>query len=174
MTHADITIADAQTSDVRRLRELAVEVKIDAWSEAHYAEEIRRPEAFVIKATKSGRLVGFLLARTVTGTTEKPDADLYNIAVVADLQGRGIATSLLGELLLRLRKIETGSLWLEVRESNHRAIEFYERHGFETELTRPNFYTAPVENAVIMRLRLHPESDPSDALRMLDSNFEQE
>ena len=52
----------------------------------------------------------------------------------------------------RERRVE--NIWLEVRESNTRAIVFYTRNGFERVQTRTNFYENPREHAILMRLRL--------------------
>ena len=95
-----------------------------------------------------------LLARTVPGSSEKPDIDLYNIAVRPEHSRQGIGSALIKELLDQITATAIDSIWLEVRQSNRRAIDFYEKHGFAAEVTRPNFYSGPVENAVIMRLRL--------------------
>jgi ribosomal-protein-alanine N-acetyltransferase len=48
-------------------------------------------------------------------------------------------------------------LWLEVRESNARAIAVYERHGYRRVGLRKNYYPAQDgqrEHAVVMSLRL--------------------
>ena len=167
-------IDDAHAIDVRSIRELAISARIDAWSEAHYLEEVVRTDSFLLKAMDTDHIVGFLLARIVPGAAGGNDADLYNIAVDIRLRRKGIASMLLCELISRLKVLQIVDLWLEVRESNISAIEFYKKHGFEAEITRSNFYANPVENAVIMRLRMGPRIDVSKGKTMLDSYFEQE
>jgi len=154
---------EANRSDSSAIRRLALVANIDAWSEADYSDEISRPDSFVITTTDSDVLVGFLVARIVPGTTEAPDADLYNIAVDPAAKRQGIGSRLLATLVEQLVKKSVGNVWLEVRESNAEAIAFYERHGFTAEVTRPNFYTNPTENAVIMRLRIASQLDVSEA-----------
>ena len=155
---------DACPSDSAVIRHLALNAKIDAWSEADYSDEISRPDSFVLTSTDSEVLVGFIVARIVPGKTARyPDADLYNIAVDPAAKRLGIGTKLLVTLLERLTFRGVNNVWLEVRESNRQAISFYERHGFTAELTRPNFYVNPTENAVIMRLRMESEQDVSEA-----------
>ena len=158
----ELKIQDAVPTDSSSIRQLALDANIDAWSMSGYSDEICRSDSFVLKATDHGQLMGFLVARIVPGTTQTPDADIYNIAVLPLNKRKGIGSSLLVELLQRLTREGLGSIWLEVRESNYEAISFYERHGFNAELTRPNFYTNPTENAVIMRLRIIPERDVSE------------
>lgn len=160
----NLILKDATIADSAAIRQLALEANIDAWSEADYADEIARPYSFVLVISQSEVLQGFILSRIVPGPTgEHPDADLYNIAVDPAGKRRGIGTKLLISLLERLAKRDVRNVWLEVRESNNEAIIFYESHGFVAELTRPNFYVNPTENAVIMRLRVAPEEDVSEA-----------
>ena len=154
-----ISIKDAERVDCASIRQLALDANIDAWSESDYADEISRRDSFVLKATVNGDLTGFLVARIVPGDGEYVDVEIYNIAAQPLHRRRGVGSSLLANLLDRLTKRRVGNVWLEVRESNLEAISFYLRHGFIAEVTRPNFYSNPSENAVIMRLRLrHSEA----------------
>lgn len=149
-------IENALPTDAIAIRQLAMAANIDAWAEADYFAETDLPGSFVLKAVIDGEICGFLLARTVPGSSEDPDVDLYNIAVKSEHLRRGVGTSLVTELSFRLHFTNVANIWLEVRESNEAAINFYKKHGFFKELTRPRFYTNPVENAVIMRLKLTP------------------
>lgn len=149
-----ITIRRAIARDASRLREIAVEAGIDAWTVGDYEEEIHRQDSIVLAARQSDRTVGFLLARIVPGSVESSDADLYNIAVESGSRCSGVGKQLLSELISRLTEKDVRNVWLEVRESNVSAIRFYESQGFTSEITRPKFYSNPTENAVIMRLRL--------------------
>ncbi len=157
-----LSVEDAQPADCLSIRQLAVDANIDAWSEADYASEMARPDSSVLKATDSGELVGFLVARIVPGGTEHPDAELYNIGIARGHKRQGIGTLLLLTLLEKLAERGVRNLWLEVRESNSEAISFYSRHGFTAEVTRPNFYSNPSENALIMRLQIASRTDVSE------------
>lgn len=159
----ELITKEAGPADSASIRQLALDAKIDAWSEADYSDEMSRPDSFVLISTLSEILAGFLVARVVPGSGETPDADLYNIAVDPAAKRQGIGTILLLALIERLKRRKVESVWLEVRESNAEAIAFYERHGFTAEVTRRNFYTNPTENAVIMRLRMASNLDVSEA-----------
>lgn len=149
-------IENALEADAGTIREIAIAANIDAWSESDYRAEIARTDSYVLKAVAGNSTFGFLLARTVPGSSDASDIDLYNIAVLPDLSRQGIGSALMSDLRNRLALTHAENIWLEVRESNVTAIGFYQEHGFAEELTRPNFYTNPVEDAVIMRLRLKP------------------
>lgn len=154
-----ITIRRAIARDASRLREIAVEAGIDAWTVGDYEAEMGRQDSIVLAARQSERTVGFLLARIVPGSVESSDADLYNIALESRSRRRGVGRQLLSELICRLEEKDVKNVWLEVRESNLTAIRFYESQGFTSEITRPKFYSNPTENAVIMRLRLSRKND---------------
>lgn len=154
-----ILIVEAVPANAAQLRQIAIDSRIDAWATNDYAAEIVREDAVVLCAIDTS-MVGFLLVRLVPGSTEELDAELYNIAVRVDARRAGIGTLLMNDLRRRLLEKEVATVWLEVRESNRPAIKFYEKHGFVAQVTRPNFYVNPTENAVIMSLSLN---DPDSA-----------
>ncbi len=151
-----LVVAIADPSDAEDLRQLAVDSGIDAWTTDDYRSEIANDNSVVLCVRTAGDLAGMLVARIVPGATENYDAELYNIAVQTDSRRCGVGSVLLSDLVDRLRDREVESLWLEVRESNRTAVDFYEKHGFKAEITRPNFYANPTENALIMRLIVKP------------------
>lgn len=154
-------ISAALPGDADALCEIATEAGIDAWSSVDYCAEVLREDSFVLAARVGPtEIAGFLVARTVPGQNEHPDADLYNIAVVASRRRCGVGGELLKTLISVARGRSVGNIWLEVRASNYGAINFYAKYGFQAELTRRNFYSNPAEDAVIMRLKMTngPES----------------
>ncbi|MEO5857567.1 MAG: ribosomal protein S18-alanine N-acetyltransferase [Pyrinomonadaceae bacterium] len=169
-----LIISAAERSDARSIERLAIETNIDAWSESDYFDEIGRPGSLVLKAVKDGSIQGFLVARIVPGSSNAPDIEIYNIAVSPNVRRDGVGSQLLSELFSRLAQHGVESCWLEVRESNLAAVRFYEKTGFQAEVTRPNFYGNPTENAVIMRLRMSTAEGVGEPSRMLDSRFEEE
>lgn len=73
------------------------------------------------------------------------EAELLIIGVQVNSQGRGLGKALL-YFTLDLLHDKTRSLFLEVRESNARAIEFYESMGLNCVGTRPGYYSARGKN----------------------------
>ena len=134
----------------------SLSTSIDAWRADDYALETERRDSVVLKATDAqGHIIGFILGRLVPGQRSDFDADLYNIAVLEPFQRRGCGAALLDEFLKLLSQSAVNDVWLEVRESNTKAIAFYQLHGFDPEITRPSFYSNPTENALIMHLSLN-------------------
>jgi ribosomal protein S18 acetylase RimI-like enzyme len=83
-----------------------------------------------------------------------PQAELEMIAVAADCQRGGMARGIFTTLIKNLRSMRAEELLLEVRISNHPALEFYRSQGFKETGRRPRYYSDPVEDAVLMLLPL--------------------
>ncbi len=79
-------------------------------------------------------------------------AELANIAVRSEYRGQGYASRLLERVLQIARDREVETIYLEVRASNARALELYERFGFSQVGVRKNYYDKPTEDALVMRL----------------------
>ena len=58
------------------------------------------------------------------------------------------------EALQWAQTFQAASAILEVRASNVAALRFYERHKFEVVGRRPRYYTAPVEDALLLTATL--------------------
>jgi len=67
-------------------------------------------------------------------------ARLYNLAVDPACQGKGLGLRLLKECELEAARRGCERMTLEVRQDNYGAIRFYERNGFTTVRTMPDYY----------------------------------
>ena len=79
--------------------------------------------------------------------------DIYEILAIATIEeyrNKGIAQELLA-------KIRIKNIFLEVRESNQTAINFYKKNKFKEISIRKNYYSEPTENAIIMKLEVNNE-----------------
>lgn len=90
-------------------------------------------------------VAGFLVARRIAN-----DLEILNFAIRFDSRRCGIGVSLLGAALEWGKSFRAETAILEVRESNLAALRFYERHGFQVMGRRPRYYTAPVEDALLL------------------------
>ena len=81
---------------------------------------------------------------------------LLNVTVAPAWQGRGLGQQLLDAVQDLACAQAMASLWLEVRESNHRARALYRRRGFDEVGLRRFYYPSAGrrEDAVVMRLQL--------------------
>ena len=78
------------------------------------------------------------------------------VTVAPEWQGRGHGSALLDVVADHGRDRGLATLWLEVRQSNHRARALYARRGFAEVGVRRGYYPAAGgrEDAVVMRLAL--------------------
>jgi ribosomal-protein-alanine N-acetyltransferase len=110
------------------------------WNVAEYLQyDLRVADA-------AGAVAGFLVSRTVAAG----ESESLNLAVLPDFRRRGVATELLQSFLRESR----GNVFLEVRESNREAREFYKSIGFEEFADRPAYYATPdgsPETAIVMK-----------------------
>ena len=85
------------------------------------------------------------------------EVHLLNITVAPEFQRQGWAPLMLEALAGWSRGQGAQWLWLEVRTSNDRALQIYERNGFRRVGVRKGYYPAHGgrEDAVVMSLRLH-------------------
>ena len=78
------------------------------------------------------------------------EAELLNIAVTQAYRKMGIAQQLIEQLLAMAKQFDAYRMLLEVRQSNQPAIDFYRKNGFSEIAERKNYYSNPIENAIIM------------------------
>jgi len=117
------------------------------WSLAMFVLELSKPSGICLAAwtpTRPARLRGYLICSRYDTVWH-----VMNVAVDPDERRQGVATALLSELLSRVDDPD-GRYTLEVRRSNHGAIELYERFGFRAAGTRRRYYQDNGEDALIM------------------------
>jgi ribosomal-protein-alanine N-acetyltransferase len=119
------------------------------WSRSMFAGELAKPSSICLGAfeadDESGALVGYLIVSRYVDAWH-----VMNVAVDPDHRGRGVATMLLERLFdLTADDIRRGYT-LEVRVTNRKAIELYERLGFRPRGVRRGYYTDNREDALIM------------------------
>jgi [ribosomal protein S18]-alanine N-acetyltransferase len=107
---------------------------------------------------EAGRLMGFCGCWFIAG-----ELHINTLAISEQHRRRGHATRLLRFVLAEGAAAGITCATLEVRRSNEAALRLYERFGFAIRGIRPNYYTRPVEDALVLW---------SEKLDFLDSNPE--
>ena len=115
------------------------------WSERAIEQELYNESAMFFVAEKNGQVVGYIGMHTVLD-----ECYIANIAVLPEHRRQGIGDMLLSFAGQRAKEKGCSFISLEVRVSNHSAIALYEKHGYEKQGERKNFYREPTENALIM------------------------
>ena len=117
------------------------------WSENALHEELFNDSAcFITAVTDDGDVVGYAGLHCVLD-----EGYIDNVAVRPEYRRQGVAGELLGAFL-RFGQAKLAFLTLEVRASNSPAIALYQKYGFREVGRRKNYYTAPVEDAILMTL----------------------
>ena len=114
------------------------------WSIAMFVLELSKPTGLRLAALRDGDLVGYTICSRYDTVWH-----VMNIAVDPDLRREGIGSALLAELYQRAGD-ERAQFTLEVRRSNHAAIELYQRDGFRIAGLRRRYYQDNGEDALIM------------------------
>ena len=96
----------------------------------------------LIVAVCGDQIVGFAVARRLA----EGEAELLNLAVHPAFRRRGIGRRLFADLTSG----HPGDLWLEVRESNTAARNFYKNLGLREAGRRPEYYDNSSESAIVM------------------------
>jgi ribosomal-protein-alanine N-acetyltransferase len=150
-------IRSVEASRIGDLIRIGEETRLSPWTANSYLEELRNPDAIMLRlAGDDNSTLGFIVGRIVPGgeIEMRLDAEIYNIAVGEGHQRRGYGQKLFDAFAAICHEKHAANIWLEVRESNERAICFYEKNGFERVQSRSDFYNNPREHALLMRFVL--------------------
>ena len=99
-------------------------------------------------ARDGGVIVGY--GGIAIGPPPRPDAEIHNLAVAPDHQGRGIGRALLRALLAAADAVHA-RVFLEVRTDNAAALGLYASEGFAVVGLRRRYYQQSGADAHTMR-----------------------
>ena len=119
--------------------------KNSAFNRTYLDSLIKADNSFIYVYTISEKVCGYLMVLDSIDVYE-----ILAIATIEEYRNKGIAQELLD-------KIKTKDIFLEVRESNQVAINFYKKNKFKEISVRKNYYSEPNENAIIMKLEVNNE-----------------
>ena len=122
------------------------------WTPAQYTDLFRDgagAHRLLLVAEREELPIGFLVAQHIASEWE-----LENIVVSSTARRKGIGGRLLRALKDAADESASESIFLEVRESNHPARDFYEKTGFQQSGVRKAYYRDPPEDAILYRLDL--------------------
>jgi len=152
----EITILRMSEHDLLEVVEIEEQSGLSRWGWAAYYAELQggnrdlmlvaRPSQSDIESTP---ILGYVVARETAG-----EFHINNFAVRPAYRRRGIGTALLQRVLQEARRRHASAAFLEVRSTNHAAQTLYEKSGFKAVARRPNYYSEPKEDAVVMTLLL--------------------
>lgn len=138
-------IVPMDRSHLEQIAALERECFSPPWTEAMLEEELYNSQAsFLVAEDGEGGVLGYAGLHVVLD-----EGYIDNIAVEEPARKHGVASALL-DVFCRFGAANLAFLTLEVRASNAPAIALYKKYGFQEVGLRPNFYSAPREDAIIM------------------------
>lgn len=115
------------------------------WSKKSFQDELdKKYMAIYLVALENEKVVGYGGMWHVVN-----EGHITNIAVHKDFRKKGIAKSIISELIKIAKEKEMIGITLEVRKSNEIALNLYKKQGFILEGIRKEYYENK-EDAIIM------------------------
>jgi len=149
---AGLALRPMAMDDVDAVHALECSVFPHPWSRANFVDSLASGyDAWVLRGADHALAGYFLLMYAVD------EAHLLDVAVAAPRQGSGLGRYLLERIVARARGMRMASILLEVRPSNERALQVYQRYGFAEIGRRKAYYPAHEgrrEDAIVMRYML--------------------
>ena len=119
------------------------------WSKQDFLNEMYRKNALSKIAVFEGSIIGYICL-----DYRPQQCHILNLAVHPDFRRQGVASVLIEEAMMELKKRGCVFMYLKVRVSNTGAQRFYELFGFKAEGIRKKYYDYPDEDALMMMKRL--------------------
>ena len=154
---SDVLIVRMTEHDLLEVVEIEEASGLSRWGWAAYYAELQGGNRDLLLVAKPAHLhgtepyhiLGYIVARETAG-----ELHINNVAVRDSYRRRGQGAALLGRVLDEARRRGATAAFLEVRSGNTAAQALYKKCGFKAIATRPNYYTDPREDAVVMSLDL--------------------
>lgn len=143
------SVRPADERDLVRILRIEKECFTDPWSINLFRDALGEPHnrVFVLEEDEDG-VVGYTVSVIVLD-----EGSLDNLAVTVSKRGQGGGRMLLENVLEDARKNGVKRFFLEVRSTNERAIELYDKAGFTRLSVRKSYYQDPVEDAIVMEMK---------------------
>lgn len=139
-------------ADIDQIVEIEQAVYSHPWTRGNFLDAIYSGHTANGLRDEAGFLLGYFVLMPVLD-----EMHLLNLAVRAERQGQGLARILLEKMIEDIRGQQFASILLEVRVSNRRALEIYQRYGFSEIGRRKAYYPSTNnarEDAIVMRMEL--------------------
>ncbi len=140
-----MTFREMLVEDLDQVMEIENDLISPPWTREGFFTFLLKDKNMFFVVEEKGQILGYCSMQTVLD-----EGDILNVAVTRDRQKEGIGYFLVDSMLMLAAARGIHIVHLEVRESNGSARRLYQRLGFKEDGFRKNYYTEPVENAVLM------------------------
>ena len=135
----------ASFGDLDKISKIEKETNEYPWSLNNFKSSLNAGNSSIVLKDKKN-ILGYAFFSVIGA-----DSHLLNITVSKDFQGRGYGKKILDKVLFQSKVLGATVIFLEVRVSNYKAIDFYEKFGFKRDAIRYNYYDgSPREDALLM------------------------
>ena len=132
-------------SDTEAIRELECDIFSDAWSEKNIKDSIESKFDYCMVIEEDYRVLAYIIFRV-----NMDEAELFRIATDKCNRGMGYGHRLMNFMISNLRDMKVKKVLLEVRCQNKDAIRLYEDYGFKKIGIRREYYSNPLDDALLM------------------------
>ena len=147
----DTSLRPMRESDLDEVMRIEVRAYPFPWTLGIFRDCLRAGYPMWVQE-RDGALVGYGVLSIAAD-----EAHVLNLCTAPECEGQGLGRRMLQALLRIARGAGAQRVFLEVRPSNPRAIELYDRSGFNEIGRRPRYYPAPGngrEDAIVMAMEL--------------------
>jgi ribosomal-protein-alanine acetyltransferase len=99
---------------------------------------------YIATVPESKKIIGYIIYWIIEN-----DLEIHHFAVKNEFQQKGVGSALIQYLLTDARKKKVKQIFLEVRRSNFKAIQFYNKFCFKSQGVREKYYRNPEEDAIV-------------------------
>jgi [ribosomal protein S18]-alanine N-acetyltransferase len=153
-----ITIQRMSFEDILQTQLLIRQLNLGSWSVEDLKREVIRSDSLSFITKNNGIITGFIISRLIMQIVDDilydSEIEIYNIGVKVEYRRKGIGLLLIKKLLQETASQNLRCIWLEVRQSNSVAINFYQSNFFKFCYRRKKFYSNPTEDALVLKLEV--------------------
>ena len=141
----NITIKKLEKNDINKILQIEKSQNVTILKETVILKDISNSNnTLYFGAIYNDIIVGYIAITYVIDTI-----DILSIVTMKNYENIGVATLLLEYIFNFAKKNNVNKIFLEVRTSNTKAINLYEKNNFKLISKRKNYYTDTKEDALI-------------------------
>ena len=141
----NITIKKLEKNDINKILQIEKSQNVTILKETVILDDMSNSNnTLYFGAIYNDIIVGYIAITYVIDTI-----DILSIVTMKNYENIGVATLLLEYIFNFAKKNNVNKIFLEVRTSNTKAINLYEKNNFKLISKRKNYYTDTKEDALI-------------------------
>ena len=141
----NITIKKLEKNDINKILQIEKSQNVTILKETVILDDMSNSNnTLYFGAIYNDIIVGYIAITYVIDTI-----DMLSIVTMKNYENIGVATLLLEYIFNFAKKNNVNKIFLEVRTSNTKAINLYEKNNFKLISKRKNYYTDTKEDALI-------------------------